>query len=129
MEVDDAKRAASDAPQEIDLEEKRRTDHLESMDKIAQEFSDLKDKLFHEKSTALDEEIKKVEAGIAPIRLQKLNGLVGTHERLLQRMKELEQQKLEKIQAAEQWRQYDTAILCVTRFFLRGIGTWLCKQT
>ena len=63
MEVDEAKRAGQSGPQEIDLEEKRRLDHLESMDKIEKEFSEVKEKLFQEKMTSLDEEMKKVEAG------------------------------------------------------------------
>lgn len=64
MDVDEAKRATGGG-QEIDLEEKRRLDHLESMDKIEKEFSEVKEKLFQEKMTSLDDEIKKVEAGAA----------------------------------------------------------------
>lgn len=62
MEVDETKRAAPSG-HEIDLEEKRRLDHLENMDKIEKEFSEVKERLFQEKMTSLDDEMKKVEAG------------------------------------------------------------------
>lgn len=123
MAVDDAQRVAPAVAQEIDLEEKRRMDHLESMDKIEKEFTDLKEKLYHEKAAALEEELKKVEAGACPggwslVCVFCIDLRLGTHERLVQRQKELETLRQEKIQAAEQWRQY------VFFFFFFSFAIW-----
>jgi len=91
MEVD-AARASGVGPEVIDLEEKRRLECLADMEKIEKEFQDLKEKFYQEKVEALRKEIDTIQA--------------GSHDKLLQKLRELEYKRDEKLWAARQWREY-----------------------
>jgi len=84
--------AVAGGPEVVDLEEKRRQECLADMERIEREFQDVKEKFYREKVEHIRKEIELISA--------------GTHEKLLQKLKECDQKREEKLWAAEQWRQY-----------------------
>lgn len=75
-----------------DLLEKHRLECLDNLEKIEKEFSDLKEKFFRDQMEALKAECEAIK--------------LGSHEKFLEKVKELEEKKSEKLWAAQQWREY-----------------------
>eukprot|EP01092_Planopodium_desertum_P007870 TRINITY_DN324_c0_g1_i2.p1 TRINITY_DN324_c0_g1~~TRINITY_DN324_c0_g1_i2.p1 ORF type:complete len:329 (-),score=11.17 TRINITY_DN324_c0_g1_i2:330-1316(-) len=73
-------------------DDKKRATSIDNMEKIEKEFSDLKDKYFAEKIRSIDEEIEKIKD--------------KSHEGLLAKAKDLEEQKMKKLRKADQWKNY-----------------------
>jgi breast cancer metastasis-suppressor 1-like protein len=99
MEIDETgqpkgedKSKQNQGTQEVDLEEKRRLECLDNMEKIEKEFSILKEKFYADKISHLKTEIDKISE--------------GKHDKYQQKMKDLDKRKEEKVWAAEQWKQY-----------------------
>jgi len=93
-----------------DLLEKHRLECLDSLEKIEKEFSDLKEKFFRDQMEALKAECEAIKLGM-PGSVTRSNLLTyfdctGSHEKFLEKVKELEEKKSEKLWAAQQWREY-----------------------
>jgi len=77
---------------DIDLESARREESLGNIEKMQREFNTLKEQLYKDKLTSFKKEILAIKN--------------GTHEDFLEKVKELEGIKNEKIWSAEQWKNY-----------------------
>lgn len=75
-----------------ELDNKRRDEYLDNMEKIEKEFTDLKEKFFAERLAAIRKELEMLKN--------------GTHQGYLEGTKILEERRTQKIWLAEQWRQY-----------------------
>eukprot|EP00026_Physarum_polycephalum_P014131 Phypoly_transcript_14608.p1 GENE.Phypoly_transcript_14608~~Phypoly_transcript_14608.p1 ORF type:complete len:275 (+),score=56.87 Phypoly_transcript_14608:100-924(+) len=71
---------------------KKRQEALGNMEKIEKEFTDLKEKFFKDKIGQLKKEVDAIKN--------------GTHPQFCEQCKELDDIKIERIAAAEQWKQY-----------------------
>lgn len=85
----------SEINKEADLQEKHRLECLDNLEKIEKEFSDLKEKFFRDQMESLKAECEAIK--------------LGSHEKFLEKVKELEEKKSEKVWAAQQWREYQLA--------------------
>jgi len=81
----------------LDLEENRRKELVGNMEKIEKEFYHLKERFFIEKIDLLKTEYEE---------LQK-----GNHSGFQSKVKELEVNKVQKIQAAQSWKEYQMQIV------------------
>jgi peptidoglycan hydrolase CwlO-like protein len=109
MEVDAVRSGGGGmGPEVVDLEEKRRLECLADMEKIEKEFQDLKEKFYQEKVEALRKEIDTIQSGVQCLAAELVAltwSLLGSHDKLQQKLKELEYKRDEKLWAARQWRE------------------------
>mmetsp|Transcript_32323 Transcript_32323/g.44402 ORF Transcript_32323/g.44402 Transcript_32323/m.44402 type:complete len:209 (+) Transcript_32323:55-681(+) len=78
--------------EEDQFQKKQRMECLDLMEKIVEEFGELKDLFFGQKLDLMKLEIEEIKA--------------GKNERFLIKCKQLEQKKEEKLWATEMWRKY-----------------------
>lgn len=92
---------SEDGDSDNDASEARRREALEHMARIEKEFSELKDRLYQEKSAGFKREIDQITN--------------GTHTEYMDQLNAMDRKKAEKLRLAELWRNYQ--IECIETYY------------